>query len=185
MNARTQIKRNGAEWQITTELHNVSKTPALMVRVKAVRSKSGDLIVPALYSDNYVALMPGEKRTISISLTMPIRGERNRHSAGWLQPRPALERVTRSKFANHLGRIAMLAVYGFVHGAHVIRGDFAGERVESLRDLRPATKCDHCAPAEQPGKAGSNVDHPAAQPARTPGWDRRLSWRQSCRPGAR
>ena len=32
-----------------------------MVRVKAVRSKSGDLIVPALYNDNYIALMPGEK----------------------------------------------------------------------------------------------------------------------------
>ena len=32
-----------------------------MVRVKAVRSKSGDLIVPALFSDNYIALMPGRE----------------------------------------------------------------------------------------------------------------------------
>jgi hypothetical protein len=48
-----------------------------MVRVKAVRSKSGDLIVPALYSDNYIALMPGEKRVISISLEdADTRGER-------------------------------------------------------------------------------------------------------------
>jgi hypothetical protein len=58
-------------------LHNVSKTPALMVRVKAVRSKSGDLIVPALFDDNYIALMPGEKRTISISLEdADTRGEK-------------------------------------------------------------------------------------------------------------
>jgi beta-galactosidase/beta-glucuronidase len=79
VNARTHIRRNGAEWQITTELHNVSKTPALMVRVKAVRSKSGDLIVPALYDDNYVSLMPGEKRTISISLEdADTRGEKPR-----------------------------------------------------------------------------------------------------------
>jgi len=77
VNAKAHIRRNGAEWQISTELHNVSKTPALMVRVKAVRSKSGDLIVPALYSDNYIALMPGEKRVISISLEdADTRGER-------------------------------------------------------------------------------------------------------------
>jgi len=75
--ARTRIRRNGAEWQITTELHNVSKSPALMVRVKAIRNKSGDLIVPALFSDNYVALMPGEKQTISISLLdADTRGEK-------------------------------------------------------------------------------------------------------------
>ena len=35
-----------------------------MVRLKAVREKSGDRILPAIYSDNYVSLMPGEQRTI-------------------------------------------------------------------------------------------------------------------------
>jgi len=39
-----------------------------MVRVKAVRGKSGDRILPAIYSDNYVALMPGETRTIETQL---------------------------------------------------------------------------------------------------------------------
>jgi hypothetical protein len=48
-----------------------------MVRVKAVRIKSGDLIVPALYNDNYIALMPGERQTISISLEdADTRGEK-------------------------------------------------------------------------------------------------------------
>ena len=76
---KTKIKQSGAQWQITSELHNTSKVPALMVRVKAVRSKTGDLILPALYSDNYIALMPGEKRTISISLEdADTRGERPR-----------------------------------------------------------------------------------------------------------
>ena len=74
---KSRIKRNGADWQITTELHNASKTPALMVRVKAIRDKSRDLIVPALFSDNYIALMPGEKQTISISLLdADTRGEK-------------------------------------------------------------------------------------------------------------
>jgi hypothetical protein len=60
-------------------LANPSKTPALMVRVKAVREKSGDRILPALYNDNYVALMPGEKRTIRTELeNADTRGERPR-----------------------------------------------------------------------------------------------------------
>ena len=35
-----------------------------MVRLKVVRDRSGDRILPALYGDNYVALLPGETRSI-------------------------------------------------------------------------------------------------------------------------
>jgi hypothetical protein len=74
--AKTRIVRHGAKWEITTELRNVSTAPALMVRVKTVREKSGDPILPALYDDNYVALMPGERRTIHIQLeNADTRGE--------------------------------------------------------------------------------------------------------------
>jgi hypothetical protein len=48
-----------------------------MVRVKAVREKTGDRILPAIYSDNYVALMPGESQTISIEVNeVDARGEK-------------------------------------------------------------------------------------------------------------
>jgi beta-galactosidase/beta-glucuronidase len=60
----TTTEREGQRWLITTEVRNVSQSPALMVRLKAVREKSGDRILPAIYSDNYFALMPGEQRTI-------------------------------------------------------------------------------------------------------------------------
>jgi hypothetical protein len=47
-----------------------------MVRLKAVREKSGDRILPAIYSDNYVALMPGERRTFRTELAnADTRGE--------------------------------------------------------------------------------------------------------------
>jgi beta-galactosidase/beta-glucuronidase len=75
----TRTKQAGSKWKIEAELHNDSSNPALMVRVKAVRGKSGDLIAPALYDDNYVALMPGESRTIQIELeNADTRGERPR-----------------------------------------------------------------------------------------------------------
>ena len=60
----TRVEQQGTGWILTTELHNASQQPALMVRAKAVRAQTGDRILPALYSDNYVALMPGERRTI-------------------------------------------------------------------------------------------------------------------------
>jgi hypothetical protein len=64
----SHVERRGNRWQLTTELENVSSSPALMVRLKVVREKSGDRILPAYYGDNYIALMPGERRTIQTTL---------------------------------------------------------------------------------------------------------------------
>jgi hypothetical protein len=76
LEASTRRERRGARWLLTTELRNTSAAPALMVRVKAVREKTGDRILPALYSDNYVPLMAGEKITIRTELNdADTRGE--------------------------------------------------------------------------------------------------------------
>ena len=75
--ATTRVERQGSEWVLTTELLNASQQPTLMVTVKAVRAQSGDRILPALYSDNYIALMPGEGHTIVTTLNdADTRGER-------------------------------------------------------------------------------------------------------------
>ena len=77
--AKTRVRRQGSQWLIATDLHNVSAAPALMVRVKAVRERTGDPILPALYDDNYVAMMPGERKTIHVELqNADTRGERPR-----------------------------------------------------------------------------------------------------------
>ena len=79
LNVVTLVELVGGKWLLATELSNSSSTPALMVRVKAVGEKSGDRILPAIYSDNYVALLPGEKRTIQTELEdADARGERPR-----------------------------------------------------------------------------------------------------------
>jgi hypothetical protein len=75
--AVTQVEDRGDHWTMTTDLTNSSNQPALMVRVKAIREQSGDRILPAIYSDNYVALMPGEKQTIHTEVQdSDTRGER-------------------------------------------------------------------------------------------------------------
>jgi Exo-beta-D-glucosaminidase Ig-fold domain/F5/8 type C domain/Glycosyl hydrolases family 2 len=66
--ATTTSHREGDVWRLTTELQNGSAWPALMTRLKAVRAESGDRILPAIYSGNYVTLMPGERRTLHTEL---------------------------------------------------------------------------------------------------------------------
>jgi Glycosyl hydrolase 2 galactose-binding domain-like/Exo-beta-D-glucosaminidase Ig-fold domain/Glycosyl hydrolases family 2/F5/8 type C domain len=75
--ASTGIQRQDGRWILATKLHNPSSHPALMVRLKAVREKTGDRILPAIYSDNYLALMPGEMEGIRVELAdADTRGER-------------------------------------------------------------------------------------------------------------
>jgi hypothetical protein len=79
LEASTRVERQSSRWVLVTSLNNTGGQPALMVRIKAVREKSGDRILPALYSDNYIAVMPGEKRTIQTELEdADTRGERPR-----------------------------------------------------------------------------------------------------------
>jgi hypothetical protein len=79
LQASTRVERSGSVWLLTTELTNPSPTPALMVRLKVVRDQTGDRILPALYSDNYIALMPGERRTLRVELRhADTRGEKPR-----------------------------------------------------------------------------------------------------------
>jgi hypothetical protein len=79
VDAQTATAQSGDRWMMTTTLENTSSTPLLNVRLKVVREKTGDRILPAIYSDGYIALMPGEKRTIATEVyDADTRGERPR-----------------------------------------------------------------------------------------------------------
>ena len=55
-----------SEYVFTAKLVNEGETPALMQRLKVVDEKSGDLILPVWYSDNYISLMPGESKVVTV-----------------------------------------------------------------------------------------------------------------------
>jgi hypothetical protein len=74
---KTTTTRKGNIWELATTLQNSGPSPALMVRVKAVRERTRDRILPAIYSDNYIALMPDETRTIVTQVNeVDTRGEK-------------------------------------------------------------------------------------------------------------
>ena len=68
LRSATVAERQGDRWFLSTELENPSKTPALLVRLKAGREQGGNRILPALHDDNFIALMPGEKRLLRTEL---------------------------------------------------------------------------------------------------------------------
>jgi len=77
LDVSTSSRHDASAWQLTTVLHNPTTAPALLVRVKVVRERTRDRILPALYSDNYVVLMPSERRTITSDVRVEdTRGER-------------------------------------------------------------------------------------------------------------
>jgi hypothetical protein len=77
--ATTTVTRRGELWRLTTELENTSAWPSLLTRLKVVRAQTGDRILPAIYSDNYVTLLPGDRRTLTTELRdVDTRGERPR-----------------------------------------------------------------------------------------------------------
>ena len=47
-------------------LTNNGNVPALMLRLKLVSGRDGEMVLPVIYGDNYFSLMPGESRTIDI-----------------------------------------------------------------------------------------------------------------------
>ncbi|MBO4916398.1 MAG: beta-glycosidase, partial [Bacteroidales bacterium] len=55
-------------YEFTVTVTNNDKVPAMMLRLKALDTATGDLVLPVLYSDNYFFLMPGESRTLTVKV---------------------------------------------------------------------------------------------------------------------
>lgn len=51
---------------VCVTLHNKSKVPATFLRLN-LKGNDGEQILPVIYSDNYITLMPGERKSVDIS----------------------------------------------------------------------------------------------------------------------
>jgi exo-1,4-beta-D-glucosaminidase len=85
LEARVVRTASGAE----VELHNPSKKLAFQVAVAAQDGADGD-ITPAIWSDNYVELMPGESLTLRGELPAHISGRTSIVVSGWNIPKMVL-----------------------------------------------------------------------------------------------
>jgi exo-1,4-beta-D-glucosaminidase len=78
-------ERKGQESVTHVTLENPSKTLAFFVRLKVTKGTGGDEIVPVLWQDNYISLLPGEKREVSASYRASELGaaKANVEISGW------------------------------------------------------------------------------------------------------
>jgi exo-1,4-beta-D-glucosaminidase len=65
LNVSSRTQREGAESITHVTLENPSKNVAFFVRLKVNKGKGGEEILPVMWQDNYVSLLPGEKRDIT------------------------------------------------------------------------------------------------------------------------
>jgi hypothetical protein len=66
LTADVASKNEGDNRVVTVTLHNTSSHVAVMAHLQ-LRRHSGERVLPAFYSDNYVSLVPNESRTITIT----------------------------------------------------------------------------------------------------------------------
>ena len=62
----TIAEGNNGEKLTFVELRNSGNAPAILVKLTLMNDKTGERILPAYYTENYVSLLPGETRTITV-----------------------------------------------------------------------------------------------------------------------
>ncbi len=65
LNISSRTERAGNDETTYVLLENPSKALAFFVRLKVNKGKGGEEILPVLWQDNYISLLPGEKREIT------------------------------------------------------------------------------------------------------------------------
>ncbi len=67
LTASATLAPSGSERKATVKIENSGAAPALMVKLTLQDAATGERILPAYYSENYVSLLPGESRTLTIA----------------------------------------------------------------------------------------------------------------------
>lgn len=68
LSADIRCDRTEEGYKFTLKLTNTGSVPALMVRLKVTDGESGDLVLPVMYSDNYLFIFPGNTREITATV---------------------------------------------------------------------------------------------------------------------
>jgi beta-mannosidase len=76
LDAEATSRTDGDNTVLTVTLHNNTGTVALLSHLQLHQKKSGARVLPVFYSDNYLSLVPGESRTVTIeAATKDLQGD--------------------------------------------------------------------------------------------------------------
>jgi len=66
LDADAETSESNGTRVVKVKLHNPSSQVALMAHVQLRKGRTGERVLPVFYSDNYVSLVPGETREVTI-----------------------------------------------------------------------------------------------------------------------
>ena len=66
LSASAGLNAVNGERKVTVKIKNTGSAPALMIKLTLNDASTGQRILPAYYSENYISLLPGEERTVSV-----------------------------------------------------------------------------------------------------------------------
>jgi exo-1,4-beta-D-glucosaminidase len=69
VNFEYHAELTGQQMKMTAKLHNLADTIAFFIELKISGKKSGRTILPVIWQDNYISLLPGETRTIEATFS--------------------------------------------------------------------------------------------------------------------
>jgi hypothetical protein len=67
LNVSATAVASGSERKATVKIRNSGSAPALMIKLTLKDAATGGRILPAYYSENYVSLLPGEERVLTVN----------------------------------------------------------------------------------------------------------------------
>ncbi len=65
--ASASVGADGGERRATVTIKNAGAEPALMIKLTLKDAATGKRILPAYYSENYVSMLPGEERVVTVN----------------------------------------------------------------------------------------------------------------------
>ncbi len=60
----SNLEKDGEEQIMTAILKNTGDTIAFLINLKVIEKDTGEIILPIFWEDNFISLLPGEKRTL-------------------------------------------------------------------------------------------------------------------------
>ena len=75
LDVNTKHENLDDEQKITIELENNTDKIAFLINLKLVEKESGEIILPVFWEDNFISLLSGEKRTLSVSWKSDVEAE--------------------------------------------------------------------------------------------------------------
>ena len=65
LDVKSAFDHDGADNRAVVTLKNPGPSVAFFVRLRVLQNKDGEQILPSMWSDNFVSLLPGETRTLT------------------------------------------------------------------------------------------------------------------------